>query len=370
MVSLIFGVYVSLVVVLLIGWQRAIRKQKVIELQDHPFVSIIIPARNEENNIASLLNDISSQSYKHFEVIVVDDHSQDATIEKVEHEMKRDARITLLRSKGIGKKRALTEAIQSSKGSIVITTDADCRVKLNWVNSLVPYFFNPEAKIVFGGVRISGQTFFDDVQALEFASLIGSGGATAALGFPTMCNGANLAFRKDVFHEVDGYSGNIEIPSGDDEFLMRKVKARYPNGIVFAGNEEGVVSTSPSKDVNEFIQQRIRWAGKWKYNSSWSAVVLAIFILCFHLSAIAVIALMVLQKMNPIVGSFLLCIKILVEYIFLREVSYFLQIPWRWSVFAILQVIYPFYVVIIGLLSNFLSFSWKGRTLKSLRVNK
>jgi poly-beta-1,6-N-acetyl-D-glucosamine synthase len=366
---LIFIVYVALVVVLILGWQRAIRKQKVIELKDGPFISIIIPTRNEENNIASLLNDISSQSYKHFEVIVVDDHSQDSTVEKVSQEMKKDGRITSIRSNGVGKKRALTAAIHSSKGAIVITTDADCRVKANWLASLIPYFSDLETKVVFGGVRISGKTFFDDAQALEFASLIGSGGATAALGFPTMCNGANLAFRKDVFDEVGGYSGNLEIPSGDDEFLMRKVKSRYPKGIVFAGKDESVVSTAPGKDVNEFIQQRIRWAGKWKHNASWSAVLLAVFIFCFQLSNITVMTLLVLQKIDPIVGSFLLWIKVLVEYIFLREVSHFLQIRWRWSAFAILQVLYPFYVVTIGLLSNFLSFSWKGRTLKSLTVN-
>ena len=365
---MIFVAYLSLVVALIVGWRLAIRKREVIELQDQPLVSIIIPTRNEENNIALLLNDISAQSYQHLQIIVVDDHSQDSTIDRVRQEMYRDKRITLLTSTGFGKKQALTAAIKFAQGSILITTDADCRVKKNWIASLLPYFSTHETKMVFGPVKISGHSFFDDVQALEFTSLIGSGGATAALGFPVMCNGANLAFRKDVFDDVDGYLGNIDIPSGDDEFLMRKIKSKYPKGIVFVGSSEAVVSTSPSKDLNEFIQQRIRWAGKWKHNQSFTSVFLAFFIFSFQTSTIALPILLISNQIDPKLGAILLMTKIIVEYIFLQQVSSFLLLRWSWLAFILLQVLYPFYVVAIGLLSNFLSFSWKGRTLKSFTV--
>jgi poly-beta-1,6-N-acetyl-D-glucosamine synthase len=365
---LIFTAYVSLVVVLIIGWRLAIRKREVIELSDQLLVSIIIPARHEESNITSLLSDISSQSYRYLEIIVVDDHSIDSTVERVKQVIKRDKRITLIPNTGAGKKQALTTAIQSAKGSIIITTDADCRVNKNWIKSILPYFSESETKMVFGGVKISVHSFYDNVQALEFASLIGSGAATSALGFPTMCNGANLAFRKDVFDEVAGYSGNMDVPSGDDEFLMRKIKVKYPKGIVFAGISEAVVSTAPSLHVQAFIHQRIRWAGKWKHNQSLTSVVLAFFIFVFQLSTIVLPILILSHQIDLRIGAVLLTAKILVEYIFLKELSSFLWIPWRLPAFAILQVLYPFYVVAIGLLSNFLSFSWKGRTLKSLTV--
>ncbi len=366
---MIFVAYASLVVVLIIGWRLAIRKREGIELRDQPLVSIIIPTRNEENNITLLLNDISAQTYQHLEVIVVDDHSQDSTIKIVEQEMNHDTHITLLKSTGAGKKQALTTAMKSAKGSIIITTDADCRVNRNWVASLLPYFSHQETKMVFGGVKILGHSFFDDVQALEFASLIGSGGSTSELGFPVMCNGANLAFRKNVFDEVGGYSGNMNIPSGDDEFLLRKIKSKYSKGIVFAGRSEAIVTTSPSRDLNEFIQQRMRWAGKWKHNQSLTSVLLAFFIFLFQVSTIALPVLMVLGPMDLQTGAFLLIAKVLVEYIFLQQITSFLFLRWSWPAFILLQVLYPFYVVAIGLLSNFLSFSWKGRSLKSLTVN-
>lgn len=353
---------------LIVGWQLAIRKRKGAELQDQPLVSIIIPTRNEENNITLLLSDISSQSYHHLEIIVVDDHSNDSTVDSVRKEMNRDKRIRFLTSTGDGKKQALTTAIKSATGSIIITTDADCRVNKNWVESILPYLSDSETKMVFGGVKLSVHSFFDNVQALEFASLIGSGAATSALNFPTMCNGANLAFRKDVFDEVDGYSGNMDVPSGDDEFLMRKIKAKYPKGIMFAGTAEAVVSTSSCGSLTEFIQQRIRWAGKWKHNRSWTSIMLAFFIFLFQTSTIALPILMLFHQIDLELGAVMLIAKILVEYIFLKEVSSFLGIPWRLSVFAILLVLYPFYVVAIGLLSNFLPFSWKGRKLKSFTV--
>lgn len=356
-------------ILLLIGWRLAIRKRNVTVFQNQPLVSIVIPTRNEENNIILLLNDISAQSYQHIEVIIVDDHSDDATVRKIIQAMNRDNRFLLIENTGIGKKQALTTAIQSAKGSIIITTDADCRVNINWIESILPFFSNDQIKMVFGGVRISGQSFFDQVQALEFSSLIGSGAATSALGFPTMCNGANLAFRRDVFNEVGGYSGNLEIPSGDDEFLMRKIKAKYSAGIVFAGNSAAIVTTASSKSFSAFIQQRIRWAGKWRHNQSLATVLLAFFIVGFQVLVLAMPALVVLHLVNPIIGSVLLLSKVIIEYILLKQVSNFLFIRWRWVTFVGLQILYPFYVVTIGLLSNFLSFSWKGRTLKSLIVS-
>ncbi len=362
--------YAALLVMLMVGWRLAIRKQGRIELRDQPLVSIIIPARNEERTISFLLHDLSLQSYQHLEVIVVDDHSQDGTVEKVEHEMKRDKRITLLSNVDHGKKSALALAIKSAKGSIIITTDADCRVNEPWVESLIPYFENAETKLVFGGVKISANALFENVQALEFASLIGSGAATAALGFPTMCNGANLAFRKDVFFEVEGYAGNIDVPSGDDEFLMRKIKEKYLDGIVFAGQRNAVVSTAPCKTFTEFMHQRIRWAGKWKHNTSMLSVALAIFIFSFQASIIVLASLFFLKRIDPFTAVILLSAKALLECIFLFKISNFFSLRWSWLSFLSLQLLYPFYVLTIGLLANVLSFSWKGRMLKTHTVSE
>ena len=367
----IFLLYILLLIVLVIGWYCAIllKPDRSQALVDEPLVSIIIAARNEESGIGHLLDDLSKQHYEHFQVIIVDDHSSDRTKEIARQFAEINYRFSLLEGEAEGKKQALTQGIRAAEGTIIITTDADCRVPENWINGLRHYFRDDAIKMVFGGVGMPGKSFFSKLQSLEFLSLIGTGAATAALNLPTMCNGANLAFRKRVFEEVGGYSGNLHIPSGDDEFLMRKILTQYPAGVTFAADPFAVVTTSPSRNLTDFIHQRIRWAGKWKLNASFFSKALALFTLCFQ-AALIVFPFFVLRHMvNPMVAAYLCLGKVGLEILFLRSVSHFLRISWSWPAFMVLQVIYPLYVVIIGIISNFSSFEWKGRKSKALAAS-
>ncbi len=150
---------------------------------------------------------------------------------------------------------------------------------------------------------------------------------------------------------------------------MRKIFEKYPNGIRFAANPGAVVKTSPSVSVKQFIYQRIRWAGKWKYNASLLSTLLAIFIFCFQISVILLPFGMLAGWIDPFIGVALLLSKAFVELNFLKKVAIFFGVPWKWSVFLFLQLVYPFYVVFIGLIANRSSFEWKGRKLKSLTVS-
>ena len=123
-------------------------------------VSIIIAARNEEQNIGLLLHDILQQGYGNFEVIIVDDHSDDGTSSIVKAYIEKDFRFSLLPNHGTGKKEALTRGIRAARGSLIITTDADCRVTENWVAGLTHYFSDGNIKMVFGGVKMNGVSLF------------------------------------------------------------------------------------------------------------------------------------------------------------------------------------------------------------------
>ncbi len=137
--------------------------------------------------------------------------------------------------------------VEKAGGEIIVTTDADCRLPIHWLQSIATSFHEGNVKMVFGGVRIKeDKSFFSKLQALEFCSLIGTGGAMAGLGIPILCNGANLAFLRSAFLEVKGYDGNLDIPSGDDEFLMRKIDRRFPGSIRFQPSEDSVVETRPT----------------------------------------------------------------------------------------------------------------------------
>jgi cellulose synthase/poly-beta-1,6-N-acetylglucosamine synthase-like glycosyltransferase len=294
----------------------------------------------------------------------VDDHSEDNTARIAEHVAAKYTLFTVIRSASSGKKNALTEGLKHAKGSIIVATDADCSVPTHWLSTIAIYFNQPEVKMVFGGVRMQQENFLHDLQAIEFSSLIGSAAATASMGYPTMCNGANIAYRKTVFEEVNGYTGNTHVPSGDDEFLMRKIKSTYPDGIYFMNDARGVVTTQPNETIGQFIRQRLRWAGKWRYNTSAYTVLLAVYI--FSIQIVTVLCWGLLFYSDERVRAtalFFLLARIFPEFLFLRSVCRFLGCRWNSLAFMALQVIYPLYVMSIGLFAHFIPQRWKGRPL-------
>jgi biofilm PGA synthesis N-glycosyltransferase PgaC len=157
----------------------------------------------------------------------------------------------------------------------------------------------------------------------------------------------------------------MHIASGDDEFLMRKIFKLYPHGIQFAKDGEAVVGTPASVSLKEFMNQRVRWAGKWKHEvSSWNAV-LAIFIFCFQLSVLTLAFSVAIGSIGVGLGASLLFLKFIAEAIFLKKIASFMKVPWRWPAFVFLQIFYPIYAISIGLISYHSTFEWKGRKLKS-----
>ena len=326
-----------------------------------PMISVVIAARNEETTIGKLLTTLATQDYRNFEIIVVNDDSDDETLWAVaQHQLKS---IRVIHNRGRGKKAAITAGVQAGKGSIVVTTDADCVVSSQWLRAMREPFRDPQVMMAFGGVRIEGNnSFFHMLQAMEFSSLIGTGAASAALGVPTMCNGANLSFRRKVFSEVNGYDDNVNVPSGDDEFLMRKVQKRYKGGVAFVASPAAVVTTFPQANTKAFLNQRIRWASKWKYNSSRASQALAVSVMVFQAAFIANGLLLFTPQILP--ALFLISIKMILEAAFLLQVCRFLKTRWNWLAFFALQVIYPPYVIGIGIASFFRPFEWKRRIFR------
>lgn len=363
---LLFFLYLLFAGAMIFAWNRCDSTSTSSEYQ--PLLSIVIAARNESQTIGRIVEDIREQTHKNFEVIIVDDHSTDKTSDIVQNLAAYDSRFSLVRNTGEGKKAALTTGIRLSKGEIIVTTDADCRMKVRWLETLTSHFQRQATKFVFGGVKIEGSSFFSKMQAHEFLSLVGTAAATLWWGFPSMCNGANLAFRKSAFVEVGGYENNFHIPSGDDEFLMHKIFHRYSDGVRFVFSQQAVVSTS-SVVLREFIHQRIRWAGKWSHNLSLRNIILATFIFFFQVSVIALPVAALSGSVNPYLAGTLFLLKAGLEYVFLKKVARFLEVPWSLPAFFALQIVYPLYAVSIAVISSSFSFEWKGRTLKSFTIS-
>lgn len=371
---LLFFLYTILVVLFIYGWSH-LPEVPAKESSSPLFISVIIPVRNEAEYISELLQDLEKQEYPShlFEVLVIDDHSKDATAHIVKDRIEQSVINIKYHKLGVPedyswstKKQAITEGVHKAKGEIIMTTDGDCRVGTKWIASIIRYFQELKANFLAGPVTFfQEKNVFEKLQTIEFASLIASGAASIYFGKPNMCNGANLAFRKDIFIKVGGYRDHEHVISGDDEFLMQKFFQYEPVKIHFLKSQDALVYTHPKKSIKEFILQRKRWAGKWKHHKNLSIKLIAIFIFMVHFSfLLSVLMVFFYIKLLPVVLTFAGA-KIILEWTLLNKVFNFFHKKLNTSGFVFLQFIYPFYAVFFGLLSNFGSYTWKERTYKN-----
>ena len=334
------------------------------------YISVIVSVRNEAENISFLIEDLNRQSYDKnlFELIVVNDYSEDQTASLVESYIGRvHFPLKLMNNQGQpGKKSSLETGINASHGTLVVTTDGDCRVGPNWLLTIVRFYEEYKPKMIIGGVSFTEEkSFWNRIQILEFASLIGSSAATLKMGFPTMCNGANLAYEKKVFYEVGGFKEFEMVPSGDDEFLMHKIFRKYPREVMFLKNNDASVLTAANKTLKDFIHQRRRWASKWdKYIFShirW----LAFFIFFFNISFIVVFFCCLIGTYPADIFLILVLLKILVEFLFLRSVLLYFGKKLDIMAFLVTELSYSFYVSFVALISRTGRYRWKGREIKN-----
>lgn len=207
-------------------------------------------------------------------------------------------------------------------------------------------------------------SFFEIFQCIEFASLIGTGAAFMHLKAGNMCNGANLAYPKQVFEEVEGYENSPNIPSGDDEFLLQKVKKKYPNEIFFLKSEDYQVKTQAQTSFSAFFQQRKRWSSKWNQHKDWRVGTLAVFIFLYHFGCLIIPFFAFLSdKMDYKYFFFVLMAKIILEFVFLALVTKYFKQSYLWIWIPFIQLIYSFYVVFFAILPNKKSYLWKGRKI-------
>ena len=370
----IIGIYVIMNLVLSITWMKAQDStlwgiDDIKKKGDLPKFTIIVPVRNEAKNILELLESLEKQTYPklYFEVIIANDSSNDNTVEIIENFKKNNCInlvINTLNEK-IGntspKKRAISESIILAKNEIIITTDGDCIVPTDWLLAYANLYQSKPTNFAFGLVTFKEKTksIFEHFQVLEFASLQGVAAASLMLKSPNMCSGANMSYRKSAFEAVNGYEGNEEIASGDDEFLMHKMVKVFPNDVHFLKQKASIVSTNAHQSLKQFTSQRRRWASKWKsYENKWISV-LAIYIFVCNLSVYLIPLFFNLQ-----VALTLIILKFIAEGIFIGLIIKYLG-KLKSSVYLlILQIIYPFYVTFFGLIVQKKGYIWKERQLK------
>lgn len=332
------------------GWKK-IPSFDII-LEEIPFQaeklkpSIIICFKDEEDNLPTLITSLQSQSYTNFELIWVNDHSTDGSVEIIESSLADFQDAKLLYSPHQGKKQAQKYGIQEAANDFLITTDADCQPTSTWVESMVTFQLKEQADLVIAPVKLeTADTLFTRLQALEFAVLVGSGMGSAGLGKPIFCNAANMAFTKQAW--LDSQQDlHPEEPSGDDVFLLHSIKQR--NGTIsILKSTKAMVTTRLQPTLKSFIHQRTRWAAKSSKYKDTDSIFTALTVGVINLMLLVLVGMTWFSSFYLYHLVFIFCFKLLAEISFINHLKTFFQLQKPLSTALVLAFIYPFYAVAV-----------------------
>lgn len=377
-ILLIAGIGVALIYFILIfflkwGWDRT-KEILIINEANSSFISVVVAARNEERHILRLLQLLISQDFQpsNFEIIIVDDWSEDKTFENavdfsVRHPQYQIRVYTL--SAGTvamqGKKQALQMGYHVANGDIIVTTDADCMVPEKWLKTIAGWFEGKSAVMALMPVMYTTSGgLLHQWQSIELCSLMGAAGGSANCGIPVLSNGANLAFRKSVLEKLDVDYLNTKFSSGDDVFLLLAARQCFKGRILFLKSKDVIVKTDAAVSLRQFINQRLRWVSK---NKAYKDFYIISFGLVVWLMQFFVLTLLVAGLWNQklmIVGISIFVLKNIIDFIFLRSVIYFFKLKIPILYWGFYQFFYMIYVLGITFSSFFARFTWKGRRYK------
>jgi len=370
-VLLICFIYATLILLYKIAWNK-ISKNK--EVNNNDKISVVVACRNEEKNIKNLIKDVMNQNFdkERFQLIIVDDHSEDKTLEILhkESEKWKNLHIICMNDDEIGKKNAIRKGVRFTKGDVILCTDADCKIQENWIKTMLSNFTNKHIKFVAGPVKYSSEdNFLNKFQSLELISLVSSGAAAIQRKKSTICNGANLAFRRkeyneiplDVFHDF----------STDDVSLLNYFKNHYKDGILFSRDLDSIVETNSNSDLISQFKQKLRWISNSKNIRDWQSFYVAsvVFLMNSLISILLVLSLwsifsgyeeIYIILINLFVAVF---IKYVTDYLFLKEVLDFFRRKDLLIYLLPFEIINAIYTVVIVTLSLVYSPKWKGRRL-------
>ncbi|MCI1186883.1 glycosyltransferase [Hymenobacter sp. DH14] len=336
-----------------------------------PDFSILIAARNEAENLPQILRDLAAQSFPagQFEVLIADDHSTDATaaiIAAAAKETSFTLRLIELPAAATGKKAALLAAQQAARAPWLVCTDADCRLAPGWLAAYTALLARqPDTNFISGPVLLTGpENLFTTLMGLEFAGLVGVGAACLARQAPTMCNGANLAYRRTAFEAVGGFAEHSHLASGDDEFLLHAIHARFPGTARFLFAADAIVRTAAPPTLRALLRQRVRWASKWAHYRSAAPQRLALLVLGANVAlAAGVGGALVWPGLWPWVAG-AAALKLGGDAWFLGPVLGLLGRR-RWLAGLLpLQLLYAPYALAVGLAGLRGGYEWKGRAVR------
>jgi cellulose synthase/poly-beta-1,6-N-acetylglucosamine synthase-like glycosyltransferase len=358
----VFLIYLLFIGQLIYGFNRMKRFSKK-EFTPKTSFTIVVPFRNEKENFPNLLHSISLLNYPKelVEVILVDDESEE--VFSVQHSVFSLKVIKNERKSNSPKKDAIETAIQIAKNDWIITTDADCLVQKDWLTIYDQYIQENEVEMVASGVcYIPKNGFLCAFQNLDFLSLQGATIGSFGINQSFMCNGANFAYSKQFFKELNGFQGNETIASGDDVFLLQKAVSVAPEKVGFLLAKESIVATKPVATWSELFQQRVRWASKSTGYSSLYGKLLALVVFGGNLAWIVSFILWLIGFLDQNIFMLFVALKFLIDFILIYKTVSFFESKLQYVLAS--SLLYPFFSISVAVYSLFGKYSWKGRNFK------
>ncbi|MCB0643932.1 MAG: glycosyltransferase, partial [Phaeodactylibacter sp.] len=357
------------------GWMQIpiFEASNTVFTVDPPFVSILVPIRNEARQIEQCLKSLQDQRYpaSALEILVLDDHSTDTGPAIVQHFPLASIRYVNLAEQSAfadlqHKKRALSIGVQWARGDYILTTDGDCRVPPDWVATMVGFLRKKDLVGVTGPVLLEGDpNAFEQFQVLDLMGMMQITAAGSHYGSMHLANGANFAFRKDAFHAVGGYAAQAQFASGDDVFLMQQLAAQFPGRVAFLKSPSAIVRTGVEARLPDFVQQRLRWATKNRSTPELPMLVALTSVFFFSWALLLVLPAGILLPGLVPLAVLMWAVKLGLDRRMLGQMAAFFEARQAMRWFFPASVLHVLYISGIGLLANLKKrYRWKDRQVR------
>jgi len=372
--GLITAAYLGLVIAFIFGWNK-VREFRLRGMASENTFSIIIPYRNEAENLSRLFKSLSSLNYSNskFEILLVNDASKDDS--KMLAQSFQDDFLYLnirllenIRKSNSPKKDAIKTGIDISRHNYIVTTDADCVVPAKWLQFFDECIQASGSKMIaapVGFIQKSGikKPYFQNFEEMDFMSLQASTVGSFGINKAFMCNAANMCYEKDIFIKEAGFDENESIASGDDVFLLQKLRKKGFK-VSFIKSEKATVFTNYQRNLKDLINQRIRWAAKTTNYTSILAKFTGVIVFLMNLSLLVFTGLAFLKLIPYQFLMLIFLLKFNADFILIYKSAKFmnrenLMRHYLWS-----SIIYPFFTVYVAILSFFRGYEWKGRRFR------
>ena len=362
MFEIIFVIAVSLYFLELIIFTVGVgKKYKKLDDENLPSISIVVAARNEEDNIIDCMRSLNNLIYPEdkIEIIIVNDHSTDSTGNLIESFIKNKPKFkTVVPGESIGhlkgKTNALANAIKISQGEVLLTTDADCIVSPTWAKTLASYY-QDDVGFVGGFTTQYDSSAFEGMQAIDFVYLLTVAAGSINLGKPLSCIGNNMSYRRSAYLAVGGYE-SLPFSVTEDFKLLMAIHDLKKYKIIYPLDGEGLVTSKACPDWKTLFWQKKRWGVGGKESDFIGYMVLV----WGYLSSVAVL---LTPFLFTSVALYLSIFKFGVDYFFVKPIFNKLNLKLKFTHFLAFEIYFVFYVILLPfiVLPN-KKVKWKGRT--------